>query len=112
MPRCTESWRNRCRNAGSRCGPRPPSRPADLLEGNLNLNQVLGDGPKQSGGRRRDVIATQALLTDLQEIAGELAAQYAVTYARPSEGHGPQKLQVTVPRKGVTVIAPTRAPAR
>jgi hypothetical protein len=73
---------------------------------------VLGDGPKQSGGRRRDVIATQALLTDLQEIATELKAQYAITYLRPPDRNPPQKIQVSVQRRGVTVIAPTRAPVR
>jgi hypothetical protein len=89
-----------------------PARASDLLGSNLNLDEVLGDGPKQSGGRRRDVIATQALLTDLQQIAVELSAQYAITYRRPLERNVPQKLQITVQRRGVNVVAPTRAPAR
>jgi len=87
-------------------------KPADLLAGNHNLDQVLGDGPAQSGGRRRDVIATQALLTDLQDVATALNAQYAITYLRPPDRNPPQKMQVSVQRRGITVTAPTRAPAR
>jgi hypothetical protein len=90
----------------------PARNAADLLDRNLNLSQVLGDGPKQSGGRRRDVIATQAVLAELQQVAREITAQYGVTYLRPVDGRTPQRLQVTVTRRGVTVVAPTRAPAR
>jgi hypothetical protein len=89
---------------------RPAERPADLLEGNFNLGRVLGDGPKQSGGRRRDVLAIKALPVDVQQIARDLLSQYAVTYARASTRNPPQKLQVSVRRPGVTIIAPTRAP--
>jgi len=88
------------------------ARPSELLDSNHNLDQVLGEGPKQSGGRRKDVIATQALLTDLQQIAGDLNAQYAIKYVRPADRNAPQKLQVSVQRKGVNVFAPTRAPLR
>lgn len=88
------------------------TRSADLLEGNHNLDEVLGDGPKQSGGRRRDIIATQALVTDVQQIATELSAQYAITYRRPAERNVPQRIQITVQRRGVNVVAPTRAPLR
>jgi hypothetical protein len=88
------------------------TRSADLLEGNHNLDQVLGDGPKQSGGRRRDVIATQSFVTDIPQIATDLSAQYAVTYRRPAERNVPQRIQITVQRRGVNVVAPTRAPPR
>ena len=91
---------------------RAAGKPAELLDSNLQLQQVLGDGPRQSGGQRRDVIATAALLTDIQEITRDLAAQYAVTYLRPAGGRSPQKLAVSVSRPGIRVIAPARAPAR
>ncbi len=92
--------------------PAAPGRAADLLGSNLNLEQVLGDGPKQSGGRRRDVIATQALLTDVWQMAAELSSQYEVTYLRPPARNPSQKIQVTVARRGVNVLAPLRAPIR
>jgi VWFA-related protein len=88
------------------------SKPSDLLDGNLNIGEVLGDGPKQSGGRRRDVIATTYLFGELQQIARELKNQYAITYVRPDNARPPQKINVSVSRKGVTVIAPSRAPVR
>ena len=92
--------------------PAAATRSADLLDGNHNLEQVLGDGPKQSGGRRRDIIATQGFMTDVTQIAAELSAQYAITYRRPAERNVPQKMQITVRRSGVSVAAPTRAPLR
>jgi len=91
---------------------KPNSRPSDLLEGNFNLSRVLGDGPKESGGRRHDVLAMNAVLTEIQQIALDLRNQYVIAYARPSTGNPPAKLQVEVRRQGITVTAPTRAPAR
>jgi len=88
------------------------ARPADLLEGNLNLGRVIGDGPKQSGGRRQDVLATRTVQTAVQAIARGLLAQFEVTYARVQSGGSPQKLEVSVRRPGLKVIAPTRAPVR
>ena len=49
-------------------------------------------------------------MTDLPEIATELSAQYAITYRRPAERNVPQRIQITVQRRGVNVVAPTRAP--
>jgi hypothetical protein len=90
----------------------PATRPGDLLEGNLNLSQVLGDGPKQSGGRRHEIVATAAVMAELQQIANELRNQYVVTYQRPDGAKTPRNLDVSVRRKGVTAIAPTRVPVR
>jgi hypothetical protein len=90
---------------------KPTSRPSDLLDGNFNLGRVLGDGPKESGGRRREVLATGAVLDEVQQVATELRNQYVIAYARPA-GSSPQRLQVVSRRAGVSVTAPTRAPAR
>ena len=90
---------------------RPAAKPSDLLEGNFNLNRVLGDGPGESGGRHREVLAMNALAVEVQEIARDLLAQYAITYSRGTT-RNPQKLQVSVRRPDMAVIAPTRAPRR
>ena len=90
---------------------RPAAKPSDLLEGSFNLNRVLGDGPGESGGRRREVLAMNALAVEVQEIARDLLAQYAVTYSRGT-AKNPQKLQVSLRRPNMAVIAPTRAPRR
>ena len=90
---------------------RPVAKPSDLLEGNFNLSRVLGDGPGESGGRHREVLAMNALAVEVQQIARDLLAQYAITYSRGA-AKNPQKLQVSVRRPNMAVIAPTRAPRR
>ena len=69
--------------------------------------QVLGDGPKQSGGRRINVTATAAIPKALQQIAGDLTSQYAISYALPDGVKPDRRLNVTVKRKGVTLRAPS-----
>ena len=85
-------------------------KPAALLGENLNLNEVLGDGPKQSGGRRDEIVASAGLVVGLQQLAQTLNHQYAIQYARPERSSG--KLNVSVNRAGVTVRAPERVPDR
>jgi hypothetical protein len=85
-------------------------KPSDLLDSNFNLSKVLGDGPKQSGGRRRDVLSQGLVPTDVQEIAADLVRQSVIAYARPA-GSPPRRLEVSLRRRGGVVVAPTRAPA-
>jgi hypothetical protein len=87
------------------------TKPSDLLENNFNLSKVIGDGPKESGGIRRDVLTAGLVQTEVQQVAADLLNQYEVAYARPPAGNAPRKLQVSVRRGGATVVAPTRAPA-
>jgi hypothetical protein len=87
------------------------TKPSDLLENNFNLSKVIGDGPKESGGIRRDVLTAGLVQTEVQQVATDLLSQYEITYARPVGGNAPRKLQVSVRRSGASVTAPTRAPA-
>jgi len=87
------------------------TKPSDLLENNFNLGKVIGDGPKESGGVRRDVLTAGLVQTEVQQVAADLLNQYEITYGRPAGGKPPRKLQVSVRRGGATVTAPTRAPA-
>lgn len=74
--------------------------------------QVLGDGPKQSGGRRIEVPSTGAFPQALQQIANDLLAQYAITYTLP-EGVKPDKrFSISSKRRGVTLRAPAAIPDR
>jgi hypothetical protein len=74
--------------------------------------QVLGDGPKQSGGRRLEVPSTGAFPQALQQIANDLLAQYAITYTLP-EGVKPDKrFSISSKRRGVTLRAPSMIPDR
>lgn len=47
-------------------------KPADLLDNQLDINRVLGDGPKQSGGRRIEIGGLGGTIPELQGVAAEL----------------------------------------
>jgi hypothetical protein len=84
------------------------SRPGALLEENLNLSEVLGDGPKQSGGKREEIVASAGVVMGLQQLAEALRNQYAVSFSRSDPPKSNDKLSVSVKRSGVTVRAPMR----
>jgi VWFA-related protein len=84
------------------------SRPAALLGENLNLSEVLGDGPKQSGGTREEIVPSPGLVSGLQELAETLRNQYAVSFSRPDRPRDSEKLSVSVKRSGLIVRAPMR----
>jgi VWFA-related protein len=92
--------------------PTGPTRPADLLDAPLNLGQVLGDGPKQSGGRHEQIVAAPGLVPGLQRIADELVHQYVVTYEVPEGAKSDERLSVSTTRKGITLRAPSRIPVK
>jgi VWFA-related protein len=83
-------------------------RPSALLQENLNLQKVLGDGPRQSGGRHTEIAATAGTLTELQHLASELLQQYRVSYTLPAGARPSDRISVSVTRKGLSVRAPTR----
>jgi VWFA-related protein len=73
-----------------------------------NRNAVLGDGPKQSGGRRHELMLASGLTAAMAEVTDDLLHQYSVVYGSISDGKASHKLAVTVKRKGLTVRAPVR----
>jgi VWFA-related protein len=86
----------------------PVSRPGALLEENMNLSEVLGDGPKQSGGKREEIVAAPGIVSGLQALAEALRNQYAVSFSRPDRPGTNEKLSVSVKRSGLTVRAPVK----
>ena len=72
--------------------------------------QVLGDGPKQSGGRRISVNATGAMPAALLQIANELLAQYAITYTLPDGVKMDRRFSISSKRRGITLRAPSAIP--
>jgi len=60
-----------------------PTTPAQMLDTGINLSEVLGDGPKQSGGMREEIVATTGVVSGMQRLADELLHQYVVTYVLP-----------------------------
>jgi VWFA-related protein len=73
-----------------------------------NLNMVIAEGTKNTGGRRDQVLAISGIPEALVRVADELNNQYVVTYGRPERLIPPEKIQVTVSRPGVTVRARTK----
>ena len=82
------------------------------LADDSNREQVIGDGAKQSGGRRVDVTATIAVGKGLQQIAGDLAAQYMIQYTLPEGVKMDRRLSVSLKRRGPSMRAPTLIPDR
>lgn len=86
------------------------SNPGDALDGALNLGEVLGDGPKQSGGRRDEIVASAGIVQGLQLLADELLHQYMISYSLPDGVKPSDRINVSVKRKGVVLRAPSRIP--
>jgi hypothetical protein len=42
----------------------------------MNLGEVLGDGPKQSGGNRSEIMAAAGITSGLQQLAESLKSQH------------------------------------
>lgn len=74
--------------------------------------QVLGDGAKQSGGRRTEVVTTAATTKALQQVIDDLAAQYVITYALPAGVKPDRRFGITTDRKGISLRAPSELPDR
>lgn len=74
--------------------------------------QVLGDGPKQSGGRRIDLTVTTAVPKALLQVADDLLAQYVVTYTLPDGVKPNKRFNVSTKKRGVTLRAPSLIPER
>ncbi len=93
-------------------GPPSTSNSANLgtMADESGREQVLGDGAKQSGGRRLDVVATSAIPKALQQIADDLAAQYVITYALPEGVKPDRRVSITTDRKGISLRAPAALP--
>ena len=47
----------------------PAKAPRDLLQENMHLHRVLGDGPKQTGGQHQQIVASAGALQALQTLA-------------------------------------------
>ena len=64
----------------------------------IERDLVLQQGPSQSGGRRRNLMASSALERAMDELVAELRGQYLVTYSRPGALIPPESVSVDVTR--------------
>ena len=65
-----------------------------------NRASVLDRGPRESGGTRTDVLASQAFQTKMLELAAILKSQHRVVYARPESLIPPDKIEVSATKPG------------
>jgi VWFA-related protein len=91
---------------------RAKTSPSMTQDENMNRNKVLGDGPKQSGGRHEEMIVTAGVPNAMLRIASDLTNQYVVSYSLPAGVKPSGRIAVSVTRRGVTLRAPTRVPDR
>jgi hypothetical protein len=77
-----------------------------------DVGMVMGDGPKQSGGRIEQVGGGEAIGPAMVRIADSFEHQYQLTYTLPDGVRPSDRLSVSTSRKGITVTAPTRIAAR
>lgn len=86
-------------------GPLSDSTELTLSRGH---QEVLTNGPKQSGGRQWAVAAFSAIPAAMSQIASDLSSQYTLSYVLPDGVRPSERLDVSVKRRGVTLISPTR----
>ena len=63
---------------------------------------VLDQGPKTTGGQRRDLLMSSALGDALDRLAGILTSQYEVVYSRPARLIPPEEIAVRMRRDDLT----------
>jgi hypothetical protein len=73
-----------------------------------DLGQVLGDGPKESGGRIEEAATGQSIAAAAVRIADSLLNQYLLTYTLPDGVKMSDRLSVTTSRKGLRLTSPSR----
>lgn len=69
------------------------------------LDFVLADGTKMTGGRRDDLLTSMSLTDRLRSLGAELNEQYRITYARPRTLLPPKSIEVSAKRPDLTVRA-------
>lgn len=78
------------------------STPQDLRDqGTRSRAAVLDAGPRETGGRRAELLTSMALEQALDALADQLTHQYRITYARPEALIPPERIEVAVTRPGV-----------
>ena len=77
-----------------------------------DIGQVIGDGPKQTGGIIERIGGGNGIPPAITKITGMLMHQYVLTYALPDGVKPNEKFNVATKRKGVSLIAPTRIPEK
>ena len=73
-----------------------------------DLGMVMGDGPKQSGGRIEEAGPGPSIAAAAARIADGLISQYLLTYTLPDGVKMSDRLTVATSRKGIKLTSPSR----
>ena len=73
-----------------------------------DLGMVMGDGPRESGGRIEQTGSGNGIVPAAMRIAESLQSQYLVTYTIPDGTSTSDRIAVSTSRKGIKLTAPTR----
>ena len=76
----------------------------------VTLGEVLGDGPKRSGGVIQQIGVGVVSGPVLGKIADNLLNQYVLTYTLPDGVKPNERFSLTTHRKGITLLAPSLLP--
>ena len=74
-----------------------------------NLESVINDGAKQTGGRHIQFGANTIVKT-MEQLSQELQSQYEISYVLPAGVKPSDRIEVTTKRRGARIYAPTRIP--
>jgi hypothetical protein len=77
---------------------------------NSDVGQVLGDGPRQTGGLLERVGGSNGLPKVTTKVTNALLQQYVLSYTLADGVKPSDRLSVSTSRKGVTLYTPTRIP--
>jgi ribosomal protein S16 len=76
------------------------------------IGQVLGDSPRESGGRIERIGSVNAISPAVKKVVDLLLNAYELTYTLPDGVKPSDRVSVTTTKSGVTLVAPTRIPDR
>jgi hypothetical protein len=74
---------------------------SSLNEAARNRATVFDRGPRETGGTRSDILASQAFEVKMKELAAILKSQHRVVYSRPQQLIPPKKLEIASTKDGV-----------
>lgn len=84
----------------------------EAAEADRARNRILGDGPKETGGRREEVINPADVPAVLESIAADLVGQYLLVYDSAARAGATPRIAVATSQKGVRLRAPARSTDR
>jgi hypothetical protein len=81
-----------------------------IVASGATTGMILGDGPRQSGGRIEQISGSSGIGPAIEKIVDHLKQQYMISYTLPDGVKPNERVSISTNRKGVTLRAPSRVP--